>query len=361
MIIWVLLVTFLIAFALELKLRESVRGFKRFPLGTLSMSYVVISILGAYLIPRIDGKEAQMRIDDAFRDRLVLELERIVNESPVPRSAAAIEVLSSIPEDCSNQLRGQVLAYRKVLSEAPKRAVALEEIGLRWVDGESSFATGNLIDPRYANKDLSQFDEIFADQRWIKGTTVRRLAPENIKGFFMSNQEVDCGLFAAVMHRSCIDDDLPVTNVSYVESLLFCIKLSDRLGRAIRLPTVAEWELAAGGKGGLLYSFGSDVSELPRYANFLANSNERLAKVKSRLEDSGGFFDLHGNVEEMTMRGGQRDAPALDKPKAGALSTVITKGGSFQSDAGALIIYLSNGLAPFDSRDDVGFRIVAPN
>jgi len=55
--------------------------------------------------------------------------------------------------------------------------------------------------------------------------------------------------------------DLPVVGVSWIDSVAYCAWRSERAGRPVRLPTEAEWELAARGRQQALFPWGEDVPE----------------------------------------------------------------------------------------------------
>ena len=93
----------------------------------------------------------------------------------------------------------------------------------------------------------------------------------------------------------------PVVLVTYVDAAAYCDWLSEELGRAVRLPTEAEWERAArGGLDGYRYPWGNDVD--PTRCNYLTDASakrQRGTRPTGTYPPNGfGLYDVCGNVWE---------------------------------------------------------------
>jgi formylglycine-generating enzyme required for sulfatase activity len=102
------------------------------------------------------------------------------------------------------------------------------------------------------------------------------------------------------------DDNLPVECVSWLDSIEFCQKLSDKTGRTYRLPSEAEWEYACRAGSDKPFAFGETItSEVVNYDDNYPYEKAHKGKYLEKTTPAGefpansfGLYDMHGNLWE---------------------------------------------------------------
>jgi formylglycine-generating enzyme required for sulfatase activity len=138
----------------------------------------------------------------------------------------------------------------------------------------------------------------------------------------------------------------PALSMTHHAAMEYCRWLSERTGRAYRLPTEAEWEYACRAGATSAYAFGSNEKSLGEHAFYRANADDRPRPGGSKKPNAFGLFDMHGNLAEWTL-----DRYEPDTYKRWAEQTHVTRpvvlpgdaryphvvrGGSWDDDAPAL-------------------------
>jgi formylglycine-generating enzyme required for sulfatase activity len=170
--------------------------------------------------------------------------------------------------------------------------------------------------------------------------------------------------------------DHPVVHVDWNDSKAFCDWLSKKSGKAVALPTEAQWEYACRAGAKTAYSFGESASQMTEYAWFSGNStmirrfgldvgqfNEPVGQKKP---NAWGLYDMHGNVSEWCSAwywsgSGYAATDTIDPtgPASGRLGDQrrILRGGSSRSDPAGCRSAYRDSLIPVFCNNYVGFRV----
>jgi len=204
------------------------------------------------------------------------------------------------------------------------------------------------------------------------------------KAFYLGIHEVTQDQYGAVMGDNLSQfkgsDDLPVENVSWLDAVKFCNKLSEREkrtpfyridgtevtlagGNGYRLPTEAEWEYACRAKSTTLFPFGDDASKLGEHAWYSFNSESKTHPVGQKLPNGWGLYDMLGNVREWCADGYDEkyyaSSPPADPPSAPGASLRVFRGGGWSDDPWGCRPTDRGRNMPPTRPDDLGFRVAA--
>ncbi|MEP6923864.1 MAG: SUMF1/EgtB/PvdO family nonheme iron enzyme [Pyrinomonadaceae bacterium] len=157
-------------------------------------------------------------------------------------------------------------------------------------------------------------------------------------------------------------DDEPVTGVSWSEAKAYCDWLSKKLEVEVRLPTEAEWELAARGKEGFKYPWGNE------WQDDAAACKENKGKVQAvktypKGKSPFGAYDMVGNVWEWTADPGRDAAGKIakymgDDPAYKNETVYVIKGGAAIEGKANNFAQARISMPLSFSSPDVGFRYV---
>ncbi len=155
----------------------------------------------------------------------------------------------------------------------------------------------------------------------------------------------------------------PVTGVSWYEAMAFCKWRSARQGRAIRLPTEAQWERAARGVAGRRFAWGNKIPDGSLNLNYNKNIGHTTDVGTHPDGNTPGtnISDLAGNAWEWCRDrkvSYRIDPRAGDGLRTGRSQYRAIRGGSFHHEGPKLRAASRSGAGPQVRIDSVGFRLV---
>jgi len=201
-----------------------------------------------------------------------------------------------------------------------------------------------------------------------------------VSSFYLGTNAVTQGEWREVMGANPSyfkADELPVVNVSWLEAVQYCNKLSARKGlepcyefnganvlcdfsrNGFRLPTEAEWEFAARGgtrSKGFKYSGAAKPDGVGWFAS---NSEGAPHPVGQKQPNELGLFDMTGNVWQWCWDryAAYPAGPQTDPQGASSGDNRVLRGGSWNSSDWS--IAHRNESWAVGSANDEGFRVAA--
>ena len=173
-------------------------------------------------------------------------------------------------------------------------------------------------------------------------------------------------------------DQRPVEQVSWLDAMEFCSRLSQRTGRTYTLPSDAQWEYACRAGTTTPFHFGDTIS--PELANYDGNHSyadgpkglyrEQTTPVGMFPANAWGLMEMHGNVNEWCLdewhesyEGAPTDGRAWVDAAEGEKSkesekTRLQRGGSWNYGPRGCRSACRNVDWPYDGLGNVGFRVV---
>ncbi|MFC1485836.1 SUMF1/EgtB/PvdO family nonheme iron enzyme [Candidatus Latescibacterota bacterium] len=261
----------------------------------------------------------------------------------------------------SEEARTRIAAFDAREAEAEKVRIALSSMSIRMVQVPGgSFLMGS--------------EGGAGDERPVRKVT--------LSGFEFSSTEISQGQFNTIVGENPsyfkLDDNNPVERVSWLDAIMFCNRLSEKVGlelcydtetgacdftkNGFRLPTEAEWEYACRAESGSDYNLGDGESALDRAGWYQRNGIERTHPGGQKTPNAWGLYDMHGNVWEWcndwyaedTYASGAAENPT--GPASG--SERVLRGGSYLDQPQDSRSAKRRSFEPDEDYSDIGFRIV---
>jgi formylglycine-generating enzyme required for sulfatase activity len=170
-------------------------------------------------------------------------------------------------------------------------------------------------------------------------------------------------------HRQRLYPNRPVTHVSWYEANAYCAWLQIRLKEIkfpllidehrLRLPTEAEWELAARDNGQSTYPWGDE-----EWNSWRANINRSgigdptPVGIYSAGATRKGLHDMAGNVWEWTLSCYRKYPYRAEVNELRSTEPRAVRGGSWANEARAMRCASRLGLQPDGENGFLGFRVI---
>ncbi|MCL2805465.1 MAG: SUMF1/EgtB/PvdO family nonheme iron enzyme [Treponema sp.] len=307
------------------------------------MRFIIISIFALLIVlTACTPSEKKEKSDEA-----ILAVNNAVQENNSIIKNEAVEISTTITTDNSEKIQeNEKTEETSVLIENNVSVEPAKTVDMVLVRG-GSFQIG------------SEDGEL--DERPIHRVT--------INSFYIGKYEVTQKEWNNIMGNnpsSFKGENLPVENVSWLDVIDFCNRLSIKDGfqpvyqregnnvscnfaaNGYRLPTEAEWEYAARSGSGNIDAIGW----------YNVNSYGKTNEVGKKTPNSFGIFDMSGNVSEWCW---DLYGPYSNNESSGSVvssTTRVVRGGNWGSSAWDMRVTARSHFSATTRNSGIGFRVV---
>ena len=157
-----------------------------------------------------------------------------------------------------------------------------------------------------------------------------------VEKFWMAETEVTQKQWDTIMSfnpSKFKGDDLPVDSVSWNLAQKFIKTLNTRTGKKFRLPTEAEWELAARAGTTTSRYWGEEIGENNANCGKCGDPWDNTAPVKSFAPNNFGLYDMLGNVWEWTCSEYKEKYDGVEQKCSTGAESYTLRGGALNNSA----------------------------
>ncbi len=318
------------------------------------------------------------------------KLEMIASRDGAASRSARLDELSASKKSGDDRKKDAVINKRsKKESKPPARFVVPQ--GMVWVP-ETQFMLGDVAGDGGANEQpahmvrvgdfLISKHEVTNQEYFAFAKETGKHTPEWIEPGGQYHYQTGTDDFYKKIGPGLYALDHPVVGVSWQDAVAYCEWLSKKTSLRYRLPTEAEWELAAqGGKDKIKYSWGNGSPQiamggnvadealkavLPDWPTIWRAYNDKFvytSPVKKFSANAFGLHDMTGNVWEWCSDWFDENyyqKKVMESPNGPARGTErVIRGGSWSDTPAKLRISYRRGMPPSFRSNNLGFRVVA--
>jgi formylglycine-generating enzyme required for sulfatase activity len=121
------------------------------------------------------------------------------------------------------------------------------------------------------------------------------------KPYYLAVYKVTQSQYEQVMGKnpsSAKGNNFPVNQVTWQDAEDFCLAMSKKTGKIIRLPTAAQWENACRAGADTKFFWGDDESKLGDYVWYRENNARQMHAVGLKKPNNWGLYDINGLMWE---------------------------------------------------------------
>jgi eukaryotic-like serine/threonine-protein kinase len=172
------------------------------------------------------------------------------------------------------------------------------------------------------------------------------------------------------------NSNLPVELVNWIDAMEFCQRLSQKTGRAYRLPSEAEWEYACRAQTQTPFAYGETIvpavvncdGTFPYINAAQGEYRQKTTIVANFPPNAFGLYDMHGNLWEWCLDEWVEDynnAPTDGSVRENVISLAkgnyyrLLRGGSWRNGARDCRSAVRSYSAASSRSYNMGFRVVA--
>jgi tetratricopeptide (TPR) repeat protein len=233
-------------------------------------------------------QQVQSRINEIYPMSRYASVQRL-EDYEIERQTLLSRPLMDRIEAALVQLKVSLKARNSVLAQQQ-----IQEL-IRQVDAFTSvYNKSRLLGSEWRQK--IQFISLISDRiSFFWDIIDRNLKPvPGVADVLLYTREVSQGFYRQIMGENPsarVDDGLPVESVSWEEAVGFCERLSWLTGQSVRLPRLSEYEAATAE---------TTLIQIVEGGWHALNGDKQTHSVASDLPNNLGFYDLFGNVSELT-------------------------------------------------------------